>query len=286
MASYARDRDPPLNEITELYLVKSGLSYIPEDIDRLSNLTHVVLWKNRLKHLPDSICNLHQLEVLDVRDNQLSKLPDDIGSLSCLRHLNVQKNRIKSLPSSISKLPYGWMSLSENRLVSLPQSIAEMDTLITLVLNKNRLNKLSGSDLEHLCSVIVRIPNLQNLHLGRNQLSTLPEILSELNVTSLWLTGNPMRVLQVPSLNCLSWSSLDISRMQLSKLPPGPKANKLTTLNVSHNRLKHVDKDWLRLSSLEELNLMNNTLDVFSDGELWMPSLRTIDLSNNRFQNW
>ena len=61
--------------------------------------------------------------------------------------------------------------------------------------------------------------------------------------------------------------------MQL-KTAARPKANKLTTLNVSHNRLKHVDKDWLRLSSLEELNLMNNTLDVFSDGN-WMPSLRS-----------
>ena len=76
-----------------------------------------------------------------------SELPEDIGRLSSLRHLNAQKNRLKSLPNSLSKLQIVELSLSENRLVSLPESMAEMDTLTTLVLNKNRLNKLSQSDL-------------------------------------------------------------------------------------------------------------------------------------------
>ena len=110
----------PLDKITELYLAKSKLSYIPQDIDRLPNLTHLLLWKNRLKHLPDSICNLSKLEVLIFRDNALLELSEDICNLSSLRHLNVQKNRLKSLPNSLSKLHIVELSLSENRLMNHP----------------------------------------------------------------------------------------------------------------------------------------------------------------------
>ena len=88
-----------------------------------------------------------------------------------------------------------------------------------------------------------------------------------------------MRVLPSSVLDLSQLEYLDISRMQLSSLPVEPKFQTLTTLNVSHNRLKKIDKAWLELSSLEELNLMNNALDEFSDWEVWMPALRVLDLS-------
>ena len=73
---HERGIQTPLENITELYLVRSGLSHIPDDIDRMHNLTQLVLRKNRFKRLPDSICALSNLEVLDVRDNQLTELPE------------------------------------------------------------------------------------------------------------------------------------------------------------------------------------------------------------------
>ena len=59
----------PLEQRTELYLVRAGLSYLPDHVDRLHKLAQLILTKNRLSRLLLSICALSNLEVLDVRDN-------------------------------------------------------------------------------------------------------------------------------------------------------------------------------------------------------------------------
>ncbi|MFX1239158.1 MAG: hypothetical protein ACFE8P_15760, partial [Promethearchaeota archaeon] len=86
------------NEIVELNLISSGLTALPESIEKLSSLKIINLKGNSLSNLPDSIGNLKALELLDLSSNRLTSLPDTLKNLISLKKLILTGNRGIQLP--------------------------------------------------------------------------------------------------------------------------------------------------------------------------------------------
>ncbi len=68
------------------------------------NIIELGLYDSKLSYLPESIGSLKSLQTLYLVKNQISKLPDTIGDLSSLKVLNLENNRLNELPISIGKL--------------------------------------------------------------------------------------------------------------------------------------------------------------------------------------
>jgi len=73
------------NSMYVLKLNNCNVSYLHDDICKLSKLKQIDLRDNKLTKLPNKISNLENLEILNIADNNLLLLPSDIVNLKKLR---------------------------------------------------------------------------------------------------------------------------------------------------------------------------------------------------------
>jgi len=135
-----------------------------------------------------------RLTVLVLRGNQLSDLPDDWSPLAkTLRTLNVSKNRLSKLQPTFARL----------------------QKLRILNLENNALGDAHGLD------VLNNLPLLEEVYLGHNRLTSLPEdflaYCHELH--RLELNGNLLRSIPVALTTLRSLKYLNVSQNDLSALP-------------------------------------------------------------------
>ncbi|KAG2469813.1 PHLP2 phosphatase, partial [Polypterus senegalus] len=244
-----------------------SLEEVPEYLFYSQDITHLNLRHNfiqiaglhnfsRLNGLREVVSEgleaVKNITSIDMRDNCLTEL--DLSSVCCLEQLYCQRNGLKALSLSGFALRALYAScncletvnvypvpnllthidLSRNLLECLPHWISDTRKLEVLDASHNLLVELTARLLSSL--------SLRKLHVGYNQLSTLPYLVDHI----------PLEV-------------LDLQHNKLVELPENLfyKALNLRYLNVSANLLETIppcSQSDESLSTLQELYLTNNNL--------------------------
>jgi internalin A len=173
-----------LTQLRQLDISGNQLSALPESLDRLTQLQQLNASNNQLSALAESLGQLTQLQELDISGNRLNALPEALGQLTQLQRLDISNNQLSVLPESLGLLTQmQLLDVSGNHLSVLPEALRTVGGLETLRARANRLERLPEG--------LARCRNLNSLDLSDNALSSLPQALLELDLTTLWLQGNP-----------------------------------------------------------------------------------------------
>lgn len=207
---------------------------------------------------------LNSLRTLDISFNNLQHVELEEKTLTALEVLHLQGNSLRVLDANIfSKLPsIHSLHLQQNRLSICPSppadgcvSLASLPTLRYLYLSENSLlsvpqNAFRGSPL-----LILDLSLNPGVEMDAGALSGL-----ETSLARLYLSGNQLRTLAVDFTLFGNLKSLDLS------------ANRLTALSL-----------WSGDSSVESLNLQNNSLVTLSAGTVsaLQKALKTLYVGSN-----
>ena len=104
------------------------LTEVSGDVGALVSLRNLNLAHNSLIWLPAAVGQLTALRRLDLRHNQLQSLPDELGGCSALEELDA----------------------AENSLAALPESLGRLQNLRSLLLDKNRSERIHKT-----CNVVL-----------------------------------------------------------------------------------------------------------------------------------
>jgi len=95
---------------------------------------------NELTYLPNEITRLSNLKVLTLRGNKLARLPEDCRGLTALRELDISKNKITRLPRSLALLEnLSSVKLKHNQLVYPPAKAFDKEYLTNELWTQIRL---------------------------------------------------------------------------------------------------------------------------------------------------
>ena len=254
----------------QLKLQGRGLTSLPDEI-----------WDIATVELPDNTNwweTRETLETIDASQNEITTLPDYFSNkLDMLRELNLAHNALTALPpaqswSNLAALVN--LSLAHNQLRGLPEHFghANLPPLVRLSAEHNLLQSLPSS--LGMCSDLVE------LDLSHNQLPGLPSGLHGLvSLKKLQLSKNRISELpadflgQPPPLLELDLSENRLQVMTLA-IPT------LQTILLGNNSLQALDL--AGCDALQELSAPYNAFATLPSGLASLPSLATIDLSNNR----
>eukprot|EP00002_Diphylleia_rotans_P039296 TRINITY_DN9088_c0_g2_i2.p1 TRINITY_DN9088_c0_g2~~TRINITY_DN9088_c0_g2_i2.p1 ORF type:complete len:239 (+),score=54.30 TRINITY_DN9088_c0_g2_i2:61-777(+) len=116
--------------LTDLRVLKSQMTWLPELIEQMSHLISLDLSDNKLSGIKSMRIFHTGLVQLSLNNAQLSTLPDDVGILRNLTKLSLDFNQISSLPESIGELGnLLFFSIEKNKLTYVPSSFGELTSL-------------------------------------------------------------------------------------------------------------------------------------------------------------
>jgi hypothetical protein len=215
------------------------LKALSPDIGRLRRLREVnISWCRNLKSLPKEIGELSELEALNIGwcDN-LTSIPQEIRKLTGLQKLLLNGcNKLTTLPRDIWELPNLEFLCIHNcknakALELLEEGTKQNNSIVSLELSDNNLDH---NDLAKLWDLLPKFPNLTNLNLECNAITTLvfkgsDAVQKPSRLRKLSLTANPIvenahegdRVSLSRILNAnreLGFFGLEASNFQTSRL--------------------------------------------------------------------
>ncbi|XP_053262089.1 leucine-rich repeat serine/threonine-protein kinase 2 isoform X3 [Podarcis raffonei] len=239
---------------------------------------------NRLDSSSSSIPDREFIKSLDLSSNELENI-DSISQSSCLtthlEHLEKLELHQNALPciseqlcESLKCLTY--LDLHSNRFKSFPPYLWKMPHIAHLDISRNEIGPSLILDSKIVC------PSLKLLNLSYNQLSCIPEFLSNVaqNLEHLILEGNKLS--SVCSPLCLKeLKVLNISKNAVSFLAENflKDCLKLETLNAGMNSLEATPD---LPPNITTLKLSQNNFSSVPEAILLLPHLRSVDLSNNK----
>ena len=179
-----------------------GLSYLPDWVCRRPDLRYLSLSHNQLQAMNPLLARCAQLRKLDLSSNGFSRLPEGVLQLTQVQELVLTDNLLAGLPASFSRL----RSLRVLDIGNLHPSTAQ-----------------HHNNLRHFPKVLLQLPLLQKLFLGKLPLRYLPSNLYRMQ---------GLRVLSLNGNRAMQWSpafralgqlpdllALDISFIGRSRLP-------------------------------------------------------------------
>lgn len=299
---------------------KSNLHAVPRDI--LSTVEGLDLSKNKISLIRVSdFKNLSLLTQLDLKRNRISQIETGaFADLISLKKLNLNNNKLERLGEDLFD---GLSNLTELRMISnrirkvASSSFKSLTSLKILDLSFNRLHTLA-----RVHSILQHLPNLQELSIKKNDLTTFRsyELTNRsLGLTSLDLSQNPLAVFRItadvfPNLTIFNigrslrkqqmiWdvqnktflsrvSTLDMSGLQIAfkdmKTLLETVNSSLTTLRM--NAMKHNLTALINISctipTMSSLQLrLNKLTHVRSDLFQRCINVRQLDLAENKIQN-
>lgn len=127
-----------LSSLKTIDICNTGLSSIPEIINKFTNLSELNLGYNNIFFLPEEICSLKNLSKLIINNNHLTNLPENIGELTLLEELKLRHNYLNELPESIKLLHnLKYIDLYNNEFEMVPEIIFNLPNLKGLDFEQN-----------------------------------------------------------------------------------------------------------------------------------------------------
>ncbi|KAI6660052.1 hypothetical protein LOD99_14393 [Oopsacas minuta] len=226
---------------------------------------------------PDILQDMRGLRWLSLSSTCLEAMPPELGAITTLERISLDRNNLRSL---------------------LDQDILAKENLPHLSQINARHNKLEDKGLTDKFFHSIS-PELKNLDLSHNNLSTIPKQVRLLqNLIILNLSHNEIQVLPTELFTaCTGLQHLDLSNNQLQTLPiQFIRLSRLQHLDLSNNPLQHYAfrKAFERLTKLQFLNLSDtgrcylDSQDQISGQQTNINNLqklvclRDLDLSHNQ----
>eukprot|EP01119_Soliformovum_irregulare_P005550 TRINITY_DN1729_c1_g1_i4.p1 TRINITY_DN1729_c1_g1~~TRINITY_DN1729_c1_g1_i4.p1 ORF type:complete len:1884 (+),score=634.81 TRINITY_DN1729_c1_g1_i4:134-5785(+) len=210
-------------------------------------------WSRHLEKLTFSTRDFN-LKELDLKLKHLSIVPSEVSHLTHLTDLNLSSNNLNLMPTQL-------FNLKNLKIISLKKNQMA-------VINEDFFALLAGNLFQ-----------LEELILSENQISVLPSSLGmisslvNLEISSCNLTRIPSSISNLKKLE-----KLNLSRNRIAKFPANIQLEKLTLLDLHHNKLSSVPKRSQEFPNLKILRFSHNSIseDV---GTIDIPTLTDLDLS-------
>ncbi|XP_010613731.1 leucine-rich repeat serine/threonine-protein kinase 2 isoform X1 [Fukomys damarensis] len=198
--------------------------------------------------------HLEHVKKLELHQNALTAFPQQLcETLRCLTHLDLHSNKFASFPSYLLK----------------------MNCISNLDVSRNNIGPSIVLDASVRCST------LKQLNLSYNQLSSVPENLSDVveKLEQLILEGNKISGIYSP-LSLEELKILNLSKNHISSLPENflEACPKVESFSAKMNYLAAMP---FLPSSITSLKLSQNKFTCIPDAILNLPHLRSLDMSSN-----
>lgn len=229
------------------------IAVFPMEVLDLPNLRTLLLTENRISEIPPDIQRVQQLEVLNVAQNPLSALPEEIGRLPHLISLECGGCDLRTLPRAIGNLTHlRKLNINANLFGELPEWIARLNELRTLGIGSagepflselphwiRTLHKLEslfarGHSIAKLPRWLVHLTKLTNIDVGNNRITEIPDV-----------------IFNMPQLHSLDLANLD-----------GVQRWGTVGSYTTHNEVRDIPAEILRLRNLNHLNLHRNPVET------------------------
>ncbi|XP_017210255.1 chondroadherin-like protein [Danio rerio] len=180
-----------LSSLKQLYLDRNRIEEIhPGAFAALNSLNLLSLTYNQLVYLPNmAFQGMMNIQMLHLSHNSLNNLATEaFAGLLALTHLNLDHNELQYFPTKTMTrlIEVTHLDMSYNPMTYLVEESVVMPKLTHLSLKHNALQDLSES-------TISLSPVISHLDLSFNQLSYIQALAASTHLTSLNLTGNPIR---------------------------------------------------------------------------------------------
>ncbi|XP_054256829.1 leucine-rich repeat neuronal protein 1-like [Macrosteles quadrilineatus] len=277
------------SEMIKVVYTQSEIKGISQHtFSKLPYLEHLDLSRNFISEIPLlAFSPLSRLRVLDLSNNYLSTLPNDMleNQLS-LRELYISKNQLEAMLTetyaNCSELQV--LDFSHNRILDISEDVKLSSSLITLLLNNNKLKSvpiqmftnlenleildLANNEIQFISDQLFhKLKSLEKLDLQGNRIAEIPtDSFKELiHLQVLNISKNPIenlddKMLQSNlELNTLSFSETLINKINARLLA---KLKRLRVLDASHNYHLETIEDFKISSSnhLQFIDLRNGNL--------------------------
>ena len=143
-----------------------------------------------------------------------------------------------------------------------------------------------GLALNRIDTRILQLKNIQKVDLSNNRISKIPDIIKDVKLVELKLSGNKLS--EFPELICSgelakSLKVLDLARNELAYLPHKfPSFKALVQLKLDCNNLQMLPRTFGKMASLKFFSASNNRLVVLPPSFRSL-SLESVDLFSNPF---
>uniref|UniRef100_A0A673ZKG8 Scribble planar cell polarity protein n=1 Tax=Salmo trutta TaxID=8032 RepID=A0A673ZKG8_SALTR len=278
-----------------------NLQNVPDEIFRYSrSLEELLLDANQLRELPKPFFRLLNLRKLGLSDNEIQRLPPEVANFMQLVELDISRNDIPEIPESIKFCKALEIAdFSGNPLSKLPDGFTQLRGLAHLALNDSPLHQslsflvklehldLGSNELDVLPDTLGALPNLRELWLDRNQLSSLPLELGNLQrLVCLDVSENRLEELPSELSGLLALTDLLLTHNLLVVVPDSIGSLKqLSILKVDQNRLTHLSDSIGECENLTELVLTENLLQTLPRSLGKLKKLTNLNVDRNRLGN-
>uniref|UniRef100_A0AAX7UL38 Protein scribble homolog n=1 Tax=Astatotilapia calliptera TaxID=8154 RepID=A0AAX7UL38_ASTCA len=264
-----------------------NLQTVPDEIFRYSrSLEELLLDANQLKELPKPFFRLLNLRKLGLSDNEIQRLPPEVANFMQLVELDISRNDISEIPESIKFCrALEIADFSGNPLSRLPDGFTELRALAHLALNDVSLQMLPNDIGKYVHpDTLGALPNLRELWLDRNQLSSLPPELGNLRrLVCLDVSENRLEELPSELNGLLALTDLLLTQNLLEVVPDSIGSLKqLSILKVDQNRLTHLTDSIGECENLTELVLTENLLQSLPRSLGKLKKLTNLNVDRNR----
>ncbi|HVS91241.1 MAG TPA: leucine-rich repeat domain-containing protein [Mucilaginibacter sp.] len=195
------------DKVIFLNLSLGRLNEIPKDILRYKNLKSLSLDYNNIKEIPAWFASLNALQDLSLSKNQLTIFPAVLLKLKKLKTINLSSNNIYGFEKLNANFSIEELYINLNNISQIPADLSCFTKLKILDMGNNKLTFLPG--------VIFNMPQLEYVHLFRNEISDFQVVDNpNSNLKGIYLPFNPISDQSVQKLrrmlpNCYISMSLD-----------------------------------------------------------------------------
>lgn len=302
-------------DIVRLDLSSNSLKSIPQDIGILSKLTVLNLSNNKLESLPESIKNLSSLSNIDLRRNLFNEVPCEIAKLS-IKSLNISGNKITDISLLKDSKELMVLDLSNNLIkeigIKLPQNnslrslnlsnnfLKDADVFFSSLSNVQRLN-LNNNLFTKIPEAISNMRLLKELDICDNYLQEIDSAIFKLDIESLNLTANRLKVLHLKEMNSLESINLDENSFEKLTIDDNfapylkefscescslkefllPQSKYLKTLCYSSNEISFVPYEIADYENLKELDIEKNQIVDLPDSLANLSNLDILYVNEN-----
>eukprot|EP01125_Pyxidicula_operculata_P012628 TRINITY_DN4152_c0_g2_i1.p1 TRINITY_DN4152_c0_g2~~TRINITY_DN4152_c0_g2_i1.p1 ORF type:complete len:1344 (+),score=390.58 TRINITY_DN4152_c0_g2_i1:2-4033(+) len=271
--------------LSTLSLSRNGFSTVPKVIYSLNHLLHIDISFNKLKKISKKISGLSKLCTLIAHSNMIAEVPNEIGKCLDITYLDLKNNKISSLPTTIGNLKkLEELLLSNNNISNLPADfkLNNFPSLFKIDLFKNNLTKIPDTFLDGAENSV-----LEEIHLGRNKISTIPEKFWECQLISLEMKYNNIETISSSIGNLFKLAILDLSFNKIKIIPPElGQCAELITLNLAGNLIEELPDELRYVNRLKHLYLSYNRLkEIAFFEDTYYEELEELFLSGNFYFN-